>query len=67
MGKLIEWVSSLYVRGSISIIGLKGEWIVPLQTRIDLQTRLGPLLEFQRRIFLVKLVISAGMSRGVCQ
>ena len=29
MEKLIEWVSSLYVRGSISIIDLKGVWIVP--------------------------------------
>ena len=51
-GKLLGWASTLYVRESISIIGLKGEWIVPLKRGINLQTRLGPLLKFQRRIIL---------------
>ena len=32
--------------------------IVPLESRINLQTRLGPLLEIQRRIILARLVVS---------
>ena len=58
MEKLIEWVSSLYVRGSISIIGLIGGMDRSIKSRINLQTRLGPLLEFQRRIILARLVVS---------
>ena len=48
----VGWVSTLYVPVSISIIELKGVWIVPLKSRINLQTRLGPLLKFQNRIIL---------------
>ena len=47
LGKLLGWASTLYARVSISIIGLKGVWIVPLKSRTELQTRLGPLLKFQ--------------------
>ena len=43
--------------GSISIISFKGVWIVPLKKEIDLQTRLGPLLEFQNRIILASVYL----------
>ena len=52
--------------GSISIISFKGVWIVPLKKEIDLQTRLGPLLEFQNRIILARLVASGEKTRILC-
>ena len=55
------------LRASISIIGLMGVWIVPLKSRINLQTRLGPLLEFQRRIILARLVVADEKTRNFCQ
>jgi hypothetical protein len=55
------------LRISISIIGLKGVWIVPLKSRINLQTRLEPLLKFQRRIILAKLVLSGEKTQNICQ
>jgi len=54
------------MRGSISIIDLKGVWIVPLKSRINLQTRLGPLLKFQNRITLARLVASGEKTRILC-
>ena len=54
------------MRGSISIIGLKGVWIVPSKRGINLQTRLGPLLEFQNRIILARLVVSGEKTRDFC-
>jgi|TARA_B100001964_G_scaffold131921_1_gene145738 hypothetical protein len=34
---------------------------------IKLQTRLGPLLEFQNRIILGRLVVSAEKTQNICQ
>ena len=65
--KLRGWASTLYVHVSISIIGLKGVWIVPLKSRINLQTRLGPLLKIQRRIILARLVVSGEKTQNICQ
>jgi len=52
---------------SISIIDLKGVWIVPSKRGINLQTRLGPLLEFQNRIILARLVVSADKAQNFDQ
>ena len=66
LSKLLGWASSLDVRGSISIIELKGG-IVPSKRGINLQTRLGPLLEFQTRIILARLVVSGEKTQNICQ
>ena len=65
--ELTRLASSLYVRGSISIIKLKRVWIVPSKSRINLQTRLGPLLKFQRRIILARLVVSGEKVGHFCR
>ena len=62
-----EEPTPVQLHGSISIIDLKGVWIVPLRSQINLQTRLGPLLEFQRRIVLARLVVSGGKTQNICQ
>ena len=67
LGKLLGWASTLYVRGSISIIGLKGVWIVPLKSRINLQTRLGPLLKFNEGFPWLGLVVSGEKTQNICQ
>ena len=54
------------MRGSISIIRLKGVWIVPSEKGINRRTRLGPLLEFQNRIILARLVASGEKTRVLC-
>jgi len=53
------------LRGSISIIDLKGVWIVPSIKEINLQTRLRPLLEFPNRIILARLVASGEKTRNL--
>ena len=67
LSKLLGWASSLDVRGSISIIELKGGGIVPSKRGINLQTRLGPLLKIQRRIVLARLVESGEKTQNICQ
>ena len=63
---LLGWVLSLYVWIGL-IIGLKGVWIVPLKSRINLQARLGPLLKIQRRIIFARLVLSGKKTQNICR